>query len=76
MGRCKIALTDINTTDKIGGVALADAIKSLDWKERNAEFADTASKEEQKQNKLLDALLNWSITQHIFANKKAEIEQI
>jgi mRNA interferase MazF len=32
--------------DKIGGVALADAIKSLNWKERNAEFAGTASKEE------------------------------
>lgn len=32
--------------DKIGGVALADSIKSLDWKERNAEFAGTASKEE------------------------------
>ncbi len=31
--------------------------------------------EEQKQNRLLDALLNGSITQLIFANKKAEIEQ-
>jgi hypothetical protein len=31
--------------------------------------------EEQKQNRLLDALLNGSITQPIFANKKAEIEQ-
>jgi site-specific DNA recombinase len=31
--------------------------------------------EEQKQNRLLDALLNGSITQPIFANKKSEIEQ-
>lgn len=31
--------------DKIQGVALADAIKSLDWKERNAEFISTASKD-------------------------------
>jgi mRNA interferase MazF len=44
--------------DKIGGVALADAIKSLDWKERNAEFAGTASKEELLEVlKLLSVLL-------------------
>lgn len=44
--------------DKIGGVALADSIKSLDWKERNAEFAGTASKEELPEVlKLLSVLL-------------------
>ena len=44
--------------DAINGVALADAIKSFDWKERNAEFADKASKEELlKVLKLLSILL-------------------
>ena len=33
-------------TQNISGVVLSDAIKSFDWKERNVEFADTASKEE------------------------------
>lgn len=31
--------------EKIQGVALSDAIKSLDWKERNAEFISTISQE-------------------------------
>jgi mRNA interferase MazF len=44
--------------DKIGGVALADSIKSLDWKERNTEFAGTASKDELLELlKLLSVLL-------------------
>ncbi len=44
--------------DKVSGVALADVIKSLDWKERNAEFAGTASKEELLEVlKLLSVLL-------------------
>jgi len=33
-------------SEKVNGVALADSIKSLDWKERNAEFVGTVSKEE------------------------------
>ena len=45
-------------SEKVSGVALADAIKSLDWKERNAEFAGTASKEELLEVlKLLSVLL-------------------
>jgi mRNA interferase MazF len=44
--------------DKVSGVALADVIKSLDWKERNAEFAGTASKEDLLEVlKLLSVLL-------------------
>ena len=45
-------------SEKVSGVALADAIKSLDWKERNAEFAGIASKEELLETlKLLSILL-------------------
>jgi mRNA interferase MazF len=45
-------------TAKVSGVALSDAIKSLDWKERNAEFAGVASKEELLEVlKLLSVLL-------------------
>ena len=45
-------------SEKVSGVALSDAIKSLDWKERNAEFAGTASKEELLEVlKLLSVLL-------------------
>ena len=45
-------------SEKVSGVALADAVKSLDWKERNAEFAGTASKEELLETlKLLSILL-------------------
>lgn len=33
-------------SEKVRGFALADAIKNLDWQERNAEFAGIASKEE------------------------------
>ncbi|MEN9782384.1 MAG: ppGpp-regulated growth inhibitor ChpA/MazF [Pseudomonadota bacterium] len=44
--------------DKISGVALADSIKSLDWKERNAEFICTASQYELLEVlKLLSVLL-------------------
>jgi mRNA interferase MazF len=45
-------------SEKVRGFALADAIKSLDWKERNAEFAGIASKEELLETlKLLSILL-------------------
>ena len=45
-------------SEKVSGVALADAVKSLDWKERNAEFAGTASKEDLLETlKLLSILL-------------------
>ena len=45
-------------SEKVGGLALADAVKSLDWKERNAEFAGIASKEELLETlKLLSILL-------------------
>lgn len=43
----------------VAGVALADSIKSLDWKERNAEFAGAASTEELLEVlKLLSVLLS------------------
>lgn len=38
-------------SEKVNGVILADAIKSLDWQERKAEFAGVVSKE-----KLLEVL--------------------
>ena len=45
-------------SEKVSGVALSDSVKSLDWKERNAEFAGTASKEELLEVlKLLSVLL-------------------
>ena len=56
--------------DKIGGVVLADSIKSLYWKEINAEFADMATKEELLEVlKLLSVLLKvWVVCliMHVF----------